>query len=176
MKVLIAFAVVVFAAANGATAQEADPKVAAEASASSEPTKGSIDADLEPAADGYSYNPAARRDPFISLNRPVSADRSARQRPAGMEGFLIMEVALKGIVRTAGGGLGVGQKAGLVAVFQGTDNKSYFVREGQRMYDGVITAIDSTSVTFRQEVTDPLSPVRTRDVKKSLYASEEARR
>ncbi len=70
----------------------------------------------------------------------------------------------------------VGQKAGYVAVFQGTDKKSYFVREGQRLYDGVITAIDATSVTFRQEVADPLSPVRTRDVKKSLYASEEARR
>jgi hypothetical protein len=30
-------------------------------------------------------------------------------------------------------------------------------------------------VTFRQEVTDPLSPVKTREVRKSLYASEEAR-
>ena len=41
--------------------------------------------------------------------------------------------------------------------------------------DGVITGIDATSVTFRQEVSDPLSPVRTRDVRKSLYTSEEAR-
>ena len=35
--------------------------------------------------------------------------------------------------------------------------------------------VDASSVTFRQEVTDPLSPVKTRDVRKSLYASEEAR-
>ena len=46
---------------------------------------------------------------------------------------------------------------------------------GQRLYDGQITAVDATSVTFRQEVTDPLSPVKTREVRKSLYASEEAR-
>ena len=39
----------------------------------------------------------------------------------------------------------------------------------------VITAIDATTVTFRQEVTDPLSTVKTRDVKKTLYPSEEAR-
>ena len=152
------------------------PPADSTAPAASEAPKASIDTDLEPASDGYTYNPAARRDPFVSLNRPVSADRGSRQRPQGMEGFMIAEVALRGIVRMAGGGRGVGDKPGLVAVFQGTDNKSYFVREGQRLYDGVVTAIDATSVTFRQEVTDPLSPVRTKDVKKSLYASEEARR
>jgi Tfp pilus assembly protein PilP len=135
-----------------------------------------IAADLEPAADGYSYSAASRRDPFISLMKPVAADQTARQRPQGIEGFRIADIALKGIVKTAGGGTGVGQKSGLVAILVGTDNKSYFIREGQRVYDGMITAIDSTSVTFRQEVTDPLSPVRTKDVKKSLYASEEARR
>jgi hypothetical protein len=60
-------------------------------------------------------------------------------------------------------------------MFQGTDGKSYFVNVGQRMYDGQITAIDAATVTFRQEVTDPLSPVRVREIKKSLYPTEEAR-
>jgi hypothetical protein len=57
----------------------------------------------------------------------------------------------------------------------GTDGKSYFVKVGQRLFDGVITAIDAATVTFRQEVTDPLSSVRSRDVKKTLYPSEEGR-
>ena len=35
--------------------------------------------------------------------------------------------------------------------------------------------MDATSVTFRQDVTDPLSPVKSREIRKSLYASEEAR-
>jgi hypothetical protein len=83
-----------------------------------------------------------------------------------MEGFLIQEVALKGIVKT---------KEAYIAMLLGPDNKSYFCQVGQRLFDGAIVAMDQTSVTFRQEVTDPLSPVRVRDIKKSLYPSEEAR-
>ena len=83
-----------------------------------------------------------------------------------MEGFLIQEVALKGIVKDA---------KGYTAMLVGTDSKSYFVKVGQRLFDGVITAIDASTVTFRQEVTDPLSSVRSRDVKKTLYPSEEGR-
>ncbi len=124
---------------------------------------------------GYTYNPQARRDPFVSLLRPVQAGGPKTRKP-GMEGFLIQEVALKGIVRTPGGGMGVAAKPGFIALFAGPDpTKSYFATTGQRLYDGVITAVDSNSVTFLQEVTDPLSPVKTREVKKNLYASEEAR-
>ena len=85
------------------------------------------------------------------------------------------EIALKGIVKTKGGGMGEASRSGFIAMFLGADGKSYFVTTGQRLYDGVITGVDATSVTFRQEVTDPLSPVKTREVRKSLYASEEAR-
>lgn len=124
---------------------------------------------------GYTYNPQGRRDPFVSLLRPVQAGGPKTRKP-GMEGFLIQEVALKGIVRTPGGGMGVAAKPGFIALFAGPDpTKSYFATTGQRLYDGVITAVDSNSVTFLQEVTDPLSPVKTREVKKNLYASEEAR-
>ena len=65
--------------------------------------------------------------------------------------------------------------AARIAVFLGTDGKSYFVTNGQRLFDGVITAVEAGSVSFLQEVTDPLSPVKSREVKKSLNASEEAR-
>jgi hypothetical protein len=131
--------------------------------------------DVELETGGYSYNSGSRRDPFVSLQRPVSADRGPKTRKPGMEGFLIQEIALKGIVRTKGTGIGVAGRPGHIAMFLGADGKSYFVTTGQRLYDGVITAVDATSVTFRQEVTDPLSPVKTREVRKSLYASEEAR-
>ena len=133
-----------------------------------------LEAEVE-APGGYAYNAQGRRDPFVSLQKPVSADRGPKTRKPGMEGFLIQEVALKGIVKTTGGGTGVANKPGYIAIFLGTDGKSYFVTTGQRLFDGVITAVDATSVTFRQEVTDPLSPVKTREVRKSLYASEEAR-
>ena len=160
-------------AAGGPTpapATEAAPPAGVEAPDASRPP---LDVELE--TGGYSYNSQGRRDPFVSLQRPVAADRGPKTRKPGMEGFLIQEVALKGIVRTAGGGTGVAQRTGFIAMFLGADGKSYFVTTGQRLYDGQITAVDATSVTFRQEVTDPLSPVKTREVRKSLYASEEAR-
>jgi len=128
--------------------------------------KSIIEQELQPDPGGYSYNPQGRRDPFVSLLKPVSADQGARTRRPGMEGFLIQEVALKGIVRTP---------KGYTAMLLGTDGKSYFVNVGQRLFDGVITSIDATTVTFRQEVSDPLSTVKSRDVKKTLYPSEEAR-
>lgn len=131
--------------------------------------------DVEMEVGGYTYNSQGRRDPFVSLQRPVAADRGPKTRKPGMEGFLIQEVALKGIVRTSGGGTGVAAQPGFIAIFVGADGKSYFVTTGQRLYDGAITAVDATSVTFRQDVTDPLSPVKSREVRKSLYASEEAR-
>jgi Tfp pilus assembly protein PilP len=151
----------------------AAPPPAEAAAPAPEAARAPLDVELE--AGGYSYNSQGRRDPFVSLQRPVAADRGPKTRKPGMEGFLIQEVALKGIVRTTGGGTGLAQRSGFIAMFLGADGKSYFVTTGQRLYDGVITAVDATSVTFRQEVTDPLSPVKTREVRKSLYASEEAR-
>ena len=58
------------------------PPADSTAPAANEAPKTSIDTDLEPASDGYTYNPAARRDPFVSLNRPVRADRCrGRHKP-----------------------------------------------------------------------------------------------
>ena len=124
-----------------------------------------IDQEIAPAPGSYAYTAQGRRDPFVSLLKPVSESWPGKRRP-GMEGFLIQEVALKGIVKDA---------KGFTAMLVGTDGKSYFVKVGQRLFDGVITAIDASTVTFRQEVTDPLSSVRSRDVKKTLYPSEEGR-
>jgi Tfp pilus assembly protein PilP len=137
--------------------------------------KSILDQELEPPPGGYTYNPQGRRDPFVSLIKPVGADTGPKTRKPGMEGFLIQEVALKGIVKTSGGGEGPAEKQGYIAIFLGTDGKSYFVNVGQRLFDGQLVAIDATTVTFRQEVTDPLSPVKTREIKLSLYPSEEAR-
>ena len=126
-----------------------------------------VEGELAPAPGGYAYSSQGRRDPFVSLLKPVDSSSGARTRPPGIQGFLIQELALKGIVR--------GPK-GYTAMLLATDNNSYFVTVGQRLFDGVVTAIDASSVTFRQEVTDPLSTVKSRDVKKTLYPSEEGSR
>ena len=165
MRVLLSLLVALVAAAALAQAPGSPAgsgqAPAVEAAASAAP----LDLQLEPPPGGYTYEPRGRRDPFVSLQKPVEdAERGGRR--LGMEGFLIQEVALRGIVKTPDG---------YIAMLQGPDNKSYFVRVGQRLYDGQITTMDMATVTFRQDVTDPLAAVRTREVKKSLYPLEEAR-
>jgi Tfp pilus assembly protein PilP len=153
-------------AATTSIAQAPDPAASpSPAGASPDLVKSRIEQEIAPAPGSYVYTSQGRRDPFVSLLKPVSESGPGKRRP-GMEGFLIQEVALKGIVKDA---------KGYTAMLLGTDGKSYFVKVGQRLFDGVITAIDAATVTFRQEVTDPLSSVRSRDVKKTLYPSEEGR-
>ena len=124
-----------------------------------------LDQELTPAPGSFTYNPQGRRDPFVSLQRPVTAEEGVRGKRPGLEGMLIQEIALKGIVRTP---------RGFIAMLQGTDGKSYFAQHGQKLADGVVTSIEAAVVTFRQDVTDPLSVVKVRELKKSLYQIEEA--
>ena len=162
MKGMLAMLAAVLAATTAA-AQSPAP-AASPSPISPDVVKNRIDQEITPAPGTYVYASQGRRDPFVSLLRPVS--ETGRRKGVGMESFLIQEVALKGIVK---------DRTGYVAMLLGTDGKSYFCKVGQRLFDGVITAIDAATVTFRQEVTDPLSSVRSRDVKKTLYPSEEGR-
>jgi hypothetical protein len=163
---LLVLLVAALAASVQAQAPAAAPPAAAPAAADT-PVTPIMDAELEPPPGGWTYNPQGRRDPFVSLLKPVGpAGDQKGPRPQGIAGFLIQEVALKGVVKTP---------EGFISMLLGPDGKSYFCKLGQRLYDGAIIAMDQATVTFRQEVTDPLSPVKTREVKKTLYPSEEAR-
>lgn len=117
------------------------------------------------AGPGYSYNREGRRDPFISLiGRGTGMPGDAR--PEGLAGMLINEISLKGIMRQSGG---------FVALVQGTDKKTYVVRPGQKLMDGTIKTITEDTVVFSQDVNDPLSLVKQREVRKTLRTSEEGR-
>jgi Tfp pilus assembly protein PilP len=163
--VLLGVAVVAAAQAPAPATQAPGAPPAPAQPAGIETARSILNEEFEAAPGSYTYDPQGRRDPFVSLLRPVSADTGPKTRPPGLRGFLIAEVALKGIVKTP---------KGFTAMLMFND-KSYFVNSGDRLFDGQITAIDATTVTFRQEVTDPLSTVKTREVKKTLYPSEEAR-
>lgn len=147
-------------------AQSPSPSPAEGEASKPDAIKAILDQELQPPIGGYSYNPQGRRDPFVSLMKPIGPDQGPKTRKPGMDGFLIQEVALKGIVKTP---------EGFIALLLGTDGKSYFAKVRQKLFDGEIIGMDAASVTFRQEIADPLSPVRTREVKKTLYPSEEAR-
>lgn len=114
---------------------------------------------------GFSYDPAGRRDPFRSLVDALNAIQKG-PRPRGIAGMLISEVDLVGIVQK-------GREN--VAFFNGSDNKGYFLKVGDTLYDGKIIRIDrgSGTVMFRQDVNDPRSIKPYRDVTKRLASAEE---
>jgi len=165
MKATLATVATVLLAATAGAQAPAPAASPSPANISPDVVKNRIDQEIAPVPGSYVYTSQGRRDPFVSLLKPVSESGPGKRHP-GMEGFLIQEVALKGIVKDS---------KGFTAMLVGTDGKSYFSKVGQRLFDGVIIAIDAATVTFRQEVTDPLSSVRSRDVKKTLYPTEEGR-
>jgi type IV pilus assembly protein PilP len=117
----------------------------------------------EPSApDAYHYDAQGRRDPFQSLIGPAPKLQTGA-RPQGPPGFLIDEIKIQGVVKT---------RAGLVAMINGPDNKSYLVKIGDKVLDGEIIRITPNSIVFRQEVNDPTRIERFREVVKEIVSSE----
>ena len=113
----------------------------------------------------YTYDPQGRRDPFISLLRRGSdTDRTKLQsRPAGLLGLEAAEVVLKGTIQSPDG---------YVALVEATDKKSYIVKAGDRLLDGTVRTITADTMVILQQVNDPLSLEKQREVRKSLRGGE----
>jgi Tfp pilus assembly protein PilP len=136
-------------------AHPAAPAASAGASASA-----SVPVAVPQAGGVYTYDGQGRRDPFVSLiNRGDSMSPQTGARPAGLQGLLINEIVVKRILKTANG---------LVAVVQGSDNRTYIVHSGERVLDGSIKSIAQDAIVFAQDVNDPLSTVKQREVRKTI--------
>jgi hypothetical protein len=110
---------------------------------------------------GYSYDPAGRRDPFVSLlGRGGDVAVPGATRPQGLAGALISELTAKGVLKTA--------KGDFVALLQAPDNKTYIAHAGDKVLDGAIKTITAAEVVFTQDVNDPLSLVKQREVRKAI--------
>jgi Tfp pilus assembly protein PilP len=115
----------------------------------------------------YTYEPEGRRDPFISLLARGSDPGSASSRPAGVPGLLINEITVKGIVR---------DRSGFLAIIQGPDTtKTFIVRNGEHVMDGAVKTITVDTVVFAQDVNDPLSMVKQREVRKAVRPLDDQR-
>jgi Tfp pilus assembly protein PilP len=120
------------------------------------------------APDSFTYEPAGRRDPFVSLIARGSDSKSTQggRRPDGLAGLSVGEVSVRGVLRSHGG---------YVAILQGPDNKTYIARPNDKLFDGTIRTISEQGLTVLQEVNDPLSLVKQREVHKGLRASDEGK-
>ena len=119
--------------------------------------------DLPTPPPNYEYAPQGRRDPFISLihqgNEGKDTGAATAKRAEGVPGMLTGELTVRGIVQTRGA---------WVAMVAGPDGKVYTVRAGDRLADGVIRSVNATTVIVLQEVNDPLSLEKQREVRKFL--------
>jgi Tfp pilus assembly protein PilP len=114
------------------------------------------DQDFTPSV--YTYEVGGRRDPFRSLLVRNPSDKE-RVRPPGLAGVMVDEIELQGTIKV---------KQGWVAMMRGPDNKSYLIRKGTTLFDGEVTDVSATEVTFRQNVNDPTNPKPFREVVKAL--------
>ena len=114
---------------------------------------------------GFTYTPEGRRDPFVSLVRRggTAAGGGTGPRPTGLRGLAVGEVTLRGTMRG---------REGFVGVLQGVDQKTYIVRAGDRLFDGTIRTISQNDMVIVQQVNDPLSLEKQREVRKVLRQVE----
>jgi Tfp pilus assembly protein PilP len=131
------------------------------------PTPEAKDSDSVIAPQGFTYNPEGRRDPFVSLlRRGIDEKANNGQRASGLAGMGTSEVSLRGTMISHGG---------FVGILQGVDSKSYIVRVGDKLADGAIKAISADTMVIVQQVNDPLSLEKEREVRKLLRQTEEAK-
>jgi hypothetical protein len=119
-----------------------------------------------PAAAPAPAAPSGRRDPFRALDALDPSRVNSGGKAAGLAGLAIAEATVKGVVKSRGR---------MLAMVQSPDNKTYIVRASDRLLDGEVRTVTAEAVVFVQNVNDPLSPVRQREIRKPLRIVEEGK-
>ena len=120
-----------------------------------------------PPPENYSYQPDGRRDPFTSLvGGPGTDSGIGTRRGEGVAGIAVADLTVRGVMQS---------RIGMTAMIQGPDKKTYVVHVGDKLADGVIKAVTLQGLVIVQEVNDPLSLVKQREVTKRLRSLEDAK-
>ena len=118
-----------------------------------------------PAAEAYTYDPAGRRDPFVSL-LSRGLEPTTGKKLTGLSSLTTGEVMVRGVMQS---------RNSYVALLSGPDGKTYSARVNDRLLDGVIRSVTPQGIVIMQEVNDPLSLVKQREVRKGLRTSEDVK-
>lgn len=117
-------------------------------------------------ADGYSYQIDGRRDPFLSLLSSGSDDAQPAGKGEGIANLAVNDLAVRGVLKS---------KGTLIAMVQGPDKRAYVVHQGDAFQDGTIKAITPEGLVIVQQVNDPLSLVKQREVRKLMRSVEDGK-
>src|SRR5690348_776662 len=114
-----------------------------------------------PKAAAESEVKAARRDPFESL-LSHSQGKANPNLPPGKAGLQVSTLRLDGIVRAPNG---------MIAVVSNPQSRTYFLREGDHLYDGSVDKITMDGVSFHEEGKDAFGKPVERQVNKRIYST-----
>jgi hypothetical protein len=155
----LSFTVVPAAGAQSAPAKKAARK--AKISASKAATAPGADAGRRTAAPVVKSDVViAKRDPFQPL---VSNTRPGHgPLPPGKAGLIIGSVRVDGTVKSP---------SGMLAVVSNEEQRVYFIREGDKLYDGDVEKIGLDGVTFKENSKDAFGKPVERMVTKRIYQS-----
>ncbi len=123
-------------------------------------------ASQKPSGEVYTYSSEGRRDPFVNLLGTGGEPRAAARRTEGPSTMAVADISVRGIMQSPGG---------LGAMVQGPDNKTYIVHQGDKFLDGKLKSITPQALVIIQEVNDPLSLVKQREIRKPLRSLEDVK-
>ena len=104
----------------------------------------------------------AKRDPFESLIGHEQGGGKTGPLPPGKAGLQVSTLRLDGIVRAP---------TGMIAVVSNPQSRTYFLREGDQLYDGRVEKIAMDGVSFHEVGKDAFGKPVERQVNKRIYAS-----
>ena len=102
----------------------------------------------------------AKRDPF----QPLVSDTKPTHGPLppGKAGLIIGSVRVDGTIKSP---------SGMLAVVSNEEQRVYFIREGDKLYDGDVEKIGLDGVTFKENSKDAFGKPVERMVTKRIYQS-----
>jgi hypothetical protein len=100
-----------------------------------------------------------KRDPFAAL---INDKKDTVHLPPGKAGLVIATVRVDGAVRSG---------TSMIAVVSNPEQSVYFIREGDKLYDGDVEKIGLDGVTFKENSKDAFGKPVERMVTKRIYAS-----
>lgn len=142
-------------------AQAASPQKPGDDTKAAEPVEAA-----PPEAVVYTYQPDGRRDPFLSLIGTGVEPRATATRGEGPAGMSVSEISVRGVVQSRGT---------MLAMVQGPDNRTYILRSGDKLMDGTVKMVTAQGLVIVQEIHDPLSIEKQREVRKLLRSLEDAK-
>lgn len=114
---------------------------------------------------GISFKSSNLRDPFLNpllkkKGKPQDQEIDRGVPPPGIAGTFIAEATLKGI--------SIHETGRRLAIVKGSENRAYFLREGDRLFDGYLKAIHRDSITLIRERKMRSGKIITQEVTKRL--------